>query len=59
MTVMKNNSNLNNRKWTLVCSLSIEMFYRLLCVYSFCILLYFCIFLKTTMKKWNKICKGT
>ena len=54
MTVMKNNSNLNNRKMDFSCSLYIEMFYRLLCAYSFAFFLYFCIFLKTTMKNGIK-----
>ncbi|TKH20949.1 hypothetical protein FC697_16675 [Bacillus wiedmannii] len=59
MTV-KNESNLNNIKIKLVSRKYIEMFHRLLRVYSFLYsFLYFCIFLKTTMEKWNKICKGT
>ena len=59
MTVMKNNSNLNNRKMDFSCSLYIEMFYRLLCAYSFCILFIFLYFSKDNNEKWNKICKGT
>lgn len=40
--------------------LYIKMLHGLLRVYSFLYsFLYFCIFLKTTMEKWNKICKGT